>query len=237
MSRPARKRAQAIARGRGRDARLVIPFAFEVAARISARSVDEFLTDPTQLANSLAELHRAIDADGVLCADARGMELESAESAGLDVDRIVTNGRVGASLEACRRLRVTMGDNAALLAALSGPATLENQFGVSLTEASDAFTAIVRSFCDAGADGIIVMETVRPADGEGWEEGLITAKNIASFYNAMMYLWEVDGPAANPVRTPLNAPQKDGVGLIMTQELVAADYDIEALRQWVAGSK
>ena len=81
------------------------------------------------------------------------------------------------------------------------------------------------------------MESETPVDSEGWEDGLITARNIAVFYRAMIYLWDAEGPLPNPVRTQLDSPQKDGVGLIMTQEVVPADYDIEALRQWVIGSR
>ena len=48
-----RKRAQAIAKGRGRDHRVIVPLAFETAARISARPLDAFRNDPTQLAKLL----------------------------------------------------------------------------------------------------------------------------------------------------------------------------------------
>ena len=232
-----RERARAIAGGRGGNIRLVVPFAFEVAARISARPLDEFFTDPTHLANGLSELHQAIGADGVLCADARGMELDSAGTAGLDIDHIIGNGRVGASLEACRRLRITLDNEGIVLAAVSGPATLQKQFSVSGVTAAEAFVEIVRHYCDAGTDGIIVMESAMPDDGECWEDGLSTARNIAVFYRAMMYLWDMEGPLPNPERTNLAMPKNDRSGLIMTRETVPADYDIEALRNWVTQSR
>ena len=237
MSLPVRARAQAIATGRARDARLVVPFAFEVAARISARPLDDFFTDPTHLANGLSELRQATGADGMLCADARGMELASAGGAGLDIDHITGNGRVGASLEACRRLRITLENSGILLAAVSGPATLEKQFAVSGDAAVEAFAELVRHFCEAGADGIITVESESPGDNECWEDGLMTARNIAAFYRVMMYLWDGEGPLPNPVRTRLDAPQNDGAGLVMTYEAVPPDYDIEKLRHWVAGSR
>ena len=232
-----RARAHAIAGGRGGNIRLVVPFAFEVAARISARPLDEFFTDPTHLANGLSELHQAIGADGILCSDARGMELDSAGTAGLDIDHIINNGRVGASLEACRRLRITLDNKGIVLAAVSGPATLEKQFSVSGETAVEAFVEIVRYFCDAGADGIIVMESEMPDDNECWEDGLLTARNIAVFYRSMMYLWDMEGPLPNPVCTNLAIPKNEGAGLIMTREAVPADYDIEALRYWVTESR
>lgn len=232
-----RESARAIAGGRGGNIRLVVPFAFEVAARISARPLDEFFTDPTHLANGLSELHHAIGADGILCADARAMELDSAGAAGLDIDHITNNGRVGASLEACRRLRITLDDGGIVLAAVSGPANLEKQFSVSLETAVEAFVEIVRHFCEAGADGIIVMDSESPDDIECWEDGLMTARNIAVFYRSMMYLWDAEGPLPNPVRTNLAMPKTEGAGLIMTREAVPADYDIEALRYWVTESR
>ncbi len=232
-----RASASAIAGGRGVNIRLVVPFAFEVAARISARPLDAFFTDPTHLANGLSELHHAIGADGILCADARGMELDSAGATGLNIEHIINYGRVGASLEACRRLRVTLADDGVVLAAVSGPASLEKQFSVSLETAADAFVEIVRHFCEAGADGIIVMDSESPGDIECWEDGLVTARNIAVFYRAMMYLWDAEGPLPNPVRTNLAMPNNAGAGLIMTREAVPADYDIEALRHWVTQSR
>ena len=237
MSLSVREYAQAIAMGRARDIRLVVPFAFEVAARISARPLNEFFTDPTHLANGLSELHQAIGADGLLCADARGMELASAATAGLDIEYIINNGRVGASLEACRRLRITLDNEGILLAAVSGPATLEKQFAVSGSTAVEAFVEIVRYFCEAGADGIMVVDAAAPTDNECWEDGLMTARNIAVFYRAMMHLWDAGGPLPNPVRTQLAMPKNDGTGLIMTQEVVPADYNIEALRHWVTESR
>ena len=165
------------------------------------------------------------------------MELDSAGTAGLDVDHIIGNGRVGASLEACRRLRITLDNEGIVLAAVSGPATLQKQFSVSGVTAAEAFVEIVRHYCDAGTDGIIVMESAMPDDGECWEDGLSTARNIAVFYRAMMYLWDMEGPLPNPERTNLAMPTNDRSGLIMTRETVPADYDIEALRNWVTQSR
>jgi hypothetical protein len=233
---PARKRAQAIAQGRGRNDRVVIPLAFEVAARISARPLAEFRHDATQLANGLAELQSAINADGMVCALAGGMEFEAAAGAGLDGERIATQGAVAASLEACRRLRASQGDNAALLAGLTGPATLARQFAVDITAATTSFAALVKAFCDAGADVILLMEDEGAAcDGEDWQDGVKTAANIARFHQASLLVWQGAGGLAAPHGIALDAPQISGLGIVTTSALVPADADIEQLRLWVAG--
>jgi hypothetical protein len=67
-AKPPRKRVQAMAQGRGAGERLVVPLALATAAQISARPLDEFFTDPTQLANGLLELQRAIASEGVVVA-------------------------------------------------------------------------------------------------------------------------------------------------------------------------
>lgn len=231
---PARKRAQAIAQGRGRSERLVIPLAFEVAARISARPLAEFRNDATQLANGLGELQQALQADGVVCALASRMEWESAASAGLDADHIVAHGAVAASLEACRRLREVHGDNLAVLAGLTGPASLAAQFAVDVGVACGAFGALVKAFCAAGADVILLLEDADPdCSGDAWQDGVKTAANIARFHQASLLAWNGAGGLAAPHTVALTAPAASGLGIITTAELVPADADIALLRHWV----
>lgn len=235
---PVRKRAQAIAQGRGRNDRVVIPLALEVAARISARPLTEFRNDATQLANGLAELQAAIDAEGVVCALAGGMELASAAGAELDVERIVSHGAVGASLEACRRLRATLGDNAALLAGLTGPATLAREFSVDIAQASAAFGVLVKAFCDAGADVILLMEDQGVECGsEDWQDGVKTAANIARFHQASLLSWQGAGGLAAPHGIDLDAPMTSGLGIVTSAALVPAEADIAQLREWVSKTR
>ncbi|HJP35824.1 MAG TPA: hypothetical protein QF901_07515 [Gammaproteobacteria bacterium] len=231
--RPPRKRAKAIAQGRGRDHRVVIPFAFELAARISARPLDAFRNDPTQLANALSELHQATGADGIVCAAASEMELHSAGGQGLDIEQAFANGPLAASLEACRRIRATVGDDAALLAGVTGPATLARQFSTSLDAGVEAFGAVVKQFCDAGSDVVVVFEDESAALDEAWRAGLKTADNIARFHQVALLLWSGDG-LPSPHKVPLDAPAPDGLGIITTDRQVPADADIAALERWVA---
>jgi len=199
-AKPPRKRVQAMAQGRGQGERVVIPLAFDTAASITARPLEEFHHDPTQLANGLLELHRAIAADGLCVALADGFEYASADGGALEIETLCAAGtRVAASLEACRRLRATLGDGAALLAGLTGPATLARQFGVDETTAGAAFTVLVKRYCEAGCDLILACES-RPADDEAaWTDALKTAANIARFHRAHALLRGVPGPLAAPV--------------------------------------
>jgi hypothetical protein len=233
---PARKRAQAIAKGRGRDQRVIIPLAFELAARIGARPLDEFRNDPTQLANGLGELYRAISADGVVVSLANEMELTASDGQGLDPEVILANGPVAASLEACSRLRLTYGDDAALLAGVTGPATLARQFGADPGAASECFCHIVKAFCAAGADVVMLLEQPGLAEDEVWKAGIRTADNIARFHQAGLFAWKSHS-VPGPVKYPLHAPASDGVGFITTAEVVAPDTDVELLRTWVAQTR
>lgn len=231
---PPRKRAQAIAQGRGRHERLIIPLAFDVAARISARPLEEFRHDATQLTNGLGELQQALQADGLVCALAARMEIEAAAGAGLDVERIARQGAVGASLEACRRLREVQGDNAALLAGLTGPATLAVQFDVDIAHACEAFAALVKAFCSAGADVILLLEDADArCASDGWQDGVKTAANIARFFQASLWAWQGVGGLPAPHAIALDEPVASGAGLITTTHCLAADADIGQLRQWV----
>lgn len=228
-----RKRAQAIAQGRGRGHRVVIPLAFEVAARISARPLDAFRNDPTHLANALSELNQAIGADGIVCAAAAEMELRSAAGRGLNGAYIAAHGPVAASLEACRRLRQSAGDEVALLAGLTGPATLARQFSCDLAAAAEAFSALVKQFCEAGADVVLVFDD-EDADRQGsWPAAMKTADNIARFHQTALLLWRGDG-FPTPHTSALDAPAPDGVGFITTAAAVPADADIAILKRWVA---
>jgi hypothetical protein len=129
MTQAPRVRAQAIAARRGEGHTLTAPLGLRLAAKIGERPWQEFLTEPTQLANGLGDLLAAVSPDGlvvtlpeILAEDPDGTRLEAA-------------------IEATRRLRTTVGDSAALVALL--PATAE------LVETAKAFL-------DAGTDGLVL---------------------------------------------------------------------------------
>jgi hypothetical protein len=232
---PARKRAQAIAAGRGRDQRVVVPLAFATAARIAARPLDEFRVDPTQLANGLAELQRAIAADGIVVALAGGMERASCAGP-LDAAAIVTGGPVAASLEATSRLRQTFADQVALVAGLTGPSTLAHQFDTPIAAAAACFAALTKAFCAAGADCVLVFEEPGLVEDADWQAALKTAGNIARFHQASLLCWS-SATLPVPVKLPLDAPSTTGTGYITTDREVAEDADLVALAAWVRATR
>lgn len=232
---PARRRVQAMAQGRGQTERLAIPLAFDVAACISARPLDAFHHDPTELANGLSELQRAIGSEAVCCALADNIEWRSAAGGPLDPDALIAPGTpLAASLEACRRLRATAGDALALVAGLSGPATLAARFGVTLTTAGEAFATLVKTFCGAGTDVVLVFEDSAIGDQDVWNEAVRTAGNIARFHRALAVSVSSSGALPVPAQCALEAPVAGDAGLTLTQGIVAADADLGLLKTWVA---
>ncbi len=233
MSKPARKRLQAMAQGRGADERLAVPLAFDAAAQISARPLEDFHVDPTQLANGLSELQRAIGSEVICCALADDFEYASAGGE-LALEPMLAPGtRVAASLEACRRLRATGGDALALVAGLTGPATLAARFGSDVPTAGAVFSALAKEFCAAGADLILIFEPTPPADPQAWEDALKTTGNIARFHRALALLVDRAGPLPQAASIALDSPAEGEVGVTLTAGIVPADASIETLQAWV----
>ncbi|MSR13815.1 MAG: hypothetical protein EXR86_04475 [Gammaproteobacteria bacterium] len=234
ITRPVRKRVQAMALGRGQHGRIIAPLAFDLAAQISARPIGEFHCDPTQLANGLSELQRAIGNDVICVALGDEIELRSASGDELDLQDLTREGTpLAASLEACHRLRASGGDEIALLAGLTGPATLAAQFDCDPTEAASFFTALVKEFCAAGCDLVLVFDPTIPDDEEDWRDTLKTASNIARFHRAIALGWEMEA-LPSPHRVPLDAPTVAGAGITTTEALLSTETDFEDLRTWVA---
>lgn len=230
----ARKRAKAIARGR--DNRLVIPLAFDMAAQISARPLDEFHRDPTQLTNGLSELQKAIAADGIVCALGAEMELLSSSNNELNFDGIRASGPVNASLEACTRLRQIYGEEVALFAGLTGPNLLCQQFGATEIDCANFFNQMVTTYCESGIDVLMVMESDNFIENLTWKESLTTARNIASFHQAFLISWN-EGFLPTPSKKSVLQPSSDGMGVITTDRVLPHDYDISILRQFVTGCR
>src|ERR1700751_6030964 len=127
-----------------------VPLALHVSARIAERDAEEFVYDPTQLANALRDLADAVDPDGVPVCDA-GVLLADCHT-GAD---IVASEQLTAAVEATRRLRTSFGDTTALVAVLPGPAAIARVAGAG-TASADAVLALGKEFLAAGADGPVV---------------------------------------------------------------------------------
>ncbi|MGD9528919.1 MAG: hypothetical protein AB7V44_19240, partial [Pseudonocardia sp.] len=167
---PARARAQAIAQRRGGRNTLAVPLALRLAAKISERPWEAFLAEPTQLANGLGDLLDAVGPDGVpvTLPGVQGVE-----------------GHHDAALEATRRLRVTVGDSAVLVAVLGGVPGLVDT---------------ARAFLDAGVDGVVLTGDVDPAQAR-------TVGNVARFHRAMAHVLGASVSGLPGVETvPLDAP-------------------------------
>lgn len=200
MSLAPRARAQAIAARRGGRHTLAVPLALRLAAKIAERPWETFLSDPTQLANGLGDLLDAVRPDGV------PVTLPSV----LADDR---EARLDAALEATRRLRVTVGDNAVLVAVLgAGPDLIDT----------------VRAFLDAGIDGVVLDGEVATAEAR-------TIGNVTRFHRAMAH---VLGPGSSGLpgaeAVPLDAPAAK-TGLVLTDGEVPDGTAVPPVQDWVAG--
>lgn len=211
-----RARAQAIAAGRDGQHTLAVPLALRLAARIQERPLDDFFTDPTQLANGLTDFLGAVSPDGLVVTDPEVLADETARPDPPSAPRTST------ALEATRRLKATIGDSAVVAAVLPGPAS-----------AGDGVVEVLgKAFLTAGIDVLIVREDA-DADLAAFEGPLRTVANMARFHRAPAYLM---GPKLSfldaPARIPLTAPRAAN-GLVVTDRELPTDTDITAVQDWL----
>jgi len=119
------------------------------------------------------------------------------------------------------------------LAGLTGPVSLAQQFQSDLKRAGECVAALVKAFCEAGADIVLLFEDADGPPDPQRPGSLATAGNIARFHQACLLDFGGDTLPA-PVRQSLSAPSVEGLGVITTDRPVPADADIETLRHWVA---
>lgn len=200
-----RARAQAIAVRRGGQHTLAVPLAMRLAAKIAERPWEAFLSDPTQLANGLGDLLEAVRPDGV----AVTMPSILADDAG--------GTRREAALEATRRLRATVRDDAVLIAVLP-------------RDAAD-LVDVVKAFLEVGIDGVVLAGAgvggLDPAAAR-------TVGNVTRFHRAMAHVLGAGSsglPGAEVV--PLDAPVSKA-GLVLTDGECPEDTKIPAVLDWLA---
>lgn len=235
---PARQWVHETAAGRNRPEPLIVPLAFRLAARVQERPIAAFLSDPTQLANGLLELFYALGADGIVCAMPAPAERASSEPWELEGSEVAQAERTAASLEAIRRLRITVGDQAALVAGLAGPATVAAT-GIGgaqdMASAAQAVAGHARTFCGAGCDVVLLFEDVAPPDPGAWQAGLRTISNIVKFHRGLAFLMGTQGPLPSPTLwSPGSAPAAPLRGFVTTARELAPDTDLEMLRSSIA---
>lgn len=193
---------------------LFAPLARAIASQIEAISPLEMVADPTRLAKGIGELRRAAGIDVLVTASPCLME---AQALGAEIDcsqwppRLVAGNSdavgthddfevcfdagelLAAAIEATERLAPQTPDDVAIVAALTGPATLLGQlfegptYSVAQQEyVAAAVAALVRRLGQAGADAIVFVETVSPFDE--WENLYGTVGNTAKFLKKPMII-------------------------------------------------
>jgi hypothetical protein len=220
-------RAKALLRpAAGLQPALFLPLAHALAAKIEALDVEEFLRNPTKLAKGLQALYQALGTDGITCACGAGLEIEAL---GADMDwsvypprvaaasralrsldansiaeLIARAPRIGAGVEATRRLAAVCPGDPALVVGLTGPAFLAAQIAraigvdpataqatdAALTEtAGRAVLEVARQFLLAGANVIILLEGNLPASdavaSDTWRDTVTPIANLTRFHKAV----------------------------------------------------
>lgn len=213
-----RAKVRELLQGRG-SAGIAVPLALPTAARIQERDWEDFLEDPTQLANGLRDLFQAVGPDGLAVTDVETLvEQSSADLGG--------GAHAKAAVEAVRRLRATLGDQVALVVPLPGPERLAAGGG-DLSGAAEQVQAYGKELLAAGADVILVVDEGAP------HPSLSTLGNIARFHQGVVAV--VGGPAGVLVAAEeqhLHQPHA-GQGLVITTGEVPRETDITVLEDWV----
>lgn len=155
----ARKRAALLSRGRPVSQPLLCPLVVAQAAEIGAVPVDDFRRDPTKLANGLQALCEAMELQVISTWDGTPSILDD-------------QGLAEAAVEATRRLVVTVPE-AAIAVALPGPSV------------GDDLLPLIRSFLDAGAHLVLLIEDNEITDPERWRSAVTTITNVARFHQAV----------------------------------------------------
>lgn len=208
---------QALARGQADGSAIAVPLALPSAARIQERDWEDFLDDPTQLANGLRDLHQAVGPDGLVVTDADTLLTQAGE--GLESGR-----HAQAAVEAVGRLRASLGDAVALVAPVPGAHRLT---AAGSPRPAESVQALGKSLFGAGLDALLVVD-------DDVDAGLSTLANIARFHQGVVAVIgdEVKAPLVAAHEVPLDEPEAME-GLVVTQGVVPHATDITLLEDWV----
>lgn len=214
-----REAIRALGQGGGGVA-VATPFALPSAARIQERDWEDFLEDPTQLANGLRDLHQAIAPGGLVVSDVDTL-VEQADGG------IVAGAHARAVVEAVGRLRASLGESVALVAAVPGAVRLAD---AGVADGAGAVQEFGKELFSVGADVVLVVDEGAP------DPGLSTLGNIARFHQGVVAVTG-DPAAVTAPLVPVTERSVDdpveGEGLVITTGPVPRDRDITVLEDWV----
>jgi hypothetical protein len=216
---------RAVSRGlaSGHVGTLAVPLALHVSARIAERDPEDFLYDPTELANALRDLIEAVGPDGVPVSDPEVL-LAGCRSA----SDVLASQQLGVALEAVRRLRAFYADAIALVAMLPGPAALAESLGADRAAVNLTLVGLGQEFLGAGADVIVVHD-----EQEMPGVSLTTLSNVARFHQAIALSHGAEryGLATTTVED-FDSPRA-ATGVVLTRAWLPRDTDITRLSDWI----
>lgn len=217
-----RTRIKALLKGEQCGSPLLMPIVFSLGSRLENVPLREFLGNPTKIANALRQIRATLKVDGICCyfdplleIEALGAQLDwtaeaarlvspgfSARAADDSAENIVSQGRVPVVIEVLKRAKLMLRDEPALMVRVTGPLTLASQLtGGDKHEAPNPrivercagiASALVRSYLDAGADVIFLVENSLPAQVSDfcdlWAGLLDPIINVTKFYEALPVL-------------------------------------------------
>ena len=215
----------AVARGlaSGLAGTLAVPLALHVSARIAERDAEDFLYDPTQLANALRDLIEAVGPDGVPVSHPSVLMMGCRSASD-----VLGSQQLGVALEASRRLRTSYADAIALVAVLPGPSALSARLGAEAAAVNLTLVGLGQEFLAAGADVIVVDD-----DAEMPGVSLTTLSNVARFHQAIALSHGASryGLAA-ATAVDFESP-RPATGVVVTRAWLPRDTDIARLSDWI----
>lgn len=207
---------------------IAVPLGLRAAARIQERDWDEFLTNPTQLANGCRDLVDAVAPDAIVVTSTEVLLIQSEEHGSLE-----RSPHLGAAVEAAERLVQSIGGRVAVAVSLPGPVLLSRSTGAGAEAAAEEVLHAAQAFLAAGVD-LILVEEPEPDHAVS----VSTLANVARFHQAHVV---VIGPAWSGL-APAGVAGVDGLdaagaasGVVVTAGELPRDVDLGALDEWVAG--
>jgi hypothetical protein len=221
--------------GRAPDRPLLVPLVHALAAQVVGWDIEPYLHDVPRMVRGSQALWRALGIDAIVSAGASCAEAEAlgarldwstyppaiAAPPNLDpgspADVVTAGTRLSTAAEATSRLAATPGLDAAVVSAVTGPATLAAQASGdaasderALERAGDIIREVALAFARAGATALFVVED-RPPPGPPhvhtvWRDALTSIAKVVRFHQAVPALVLAAAPTAHPFAGRMGAP-------------------------------